>query len=368
VPSRSSPVSLERIARHGFVDRADRDVAGAARRTTAIQAQDPQASRFGLRSRSGEITEAAVFDAIADRTVVRTWLMRATIHLVSADDVRWLTAALGSSIARRFRKRWLDMGLTPDVLRRTADALPGVLAGRPPRTKKDIVADLAARGVTFPDADPQAAIHVLLHATAEGLVCRGPERGRDATFTLLDEWLPNAPDGPRGDEALAELARRYFTAFAPATAADFATWSGLPSSRAVGLIRDELETVDVGGRPGYRPRDGFPTDEGSGCVRLLAGYDNYLVGYRDRSLLLAEEKRPDVYVGGIIKPVVTIDGRVVAIWQVRRRSASTLAVAVTPLEPLSRRTVTAIEQEVSDIGRFTERSAELVLEPEACRR
>lgn len=362
MPSRPSLVSAERIARHGFVDRTARDVVAAARRTTAIQAQDPQASRFGLRSRSEEITEAAVLEAIADRAVVRTWLMRATIHLVAADDVRWLTTALGPSIARRFRKRWLDMGLTPDVLRRTADALPDVLAGRPPRTKKDIVADLAARGVTLPEADPQAAIHVLLHATAEGLVCRGPERGRDATFTLLDEWVPDAPAGPSGDEALAELARRYFTAFAPATAADFATWSGLPSSRAVGLIRDELEMVDVGGRPGFRPRDGFSPAVGGGCVRLLAGFDNYLVGYRDRSLLLAEEDRPAVYVGGIIKPVVAVDGRVVAIWRVRP-SGTAITVVVTPLERLTRRTLTAIEAEVADIGRFTDRPAALELEP-----
>ena len=325
----------------------------AARRTTAIQAQDPQASRLGLRARSSTLTEAEALAAIERRAVVRTWLMRATIHLVATDDVRWLTAAIGPSFARRFRKRWLDIGLTPEILRRTIDALPGVLAGQPPRTKREIVTALAQRGVTFPMDDPQAPIHVLLHATSEGLVCRGPERGRDTTFTLLDEWVPDAPAGPRGDDALAELARRYFAAFSPATAADFTTWSGLPSSRAIGLIRDELEPVDIDGRSGFRLTGGPVADMPRGTVRLAAGFDNYLVGYRDRTLFVPDAARKQVYVGGVIKPTVLLDGRVVAIWRLARTKGAA-TVTVTPLEPIPRRVQRAIATEVDDIGRFLE--------------
>ena len=121
---------------------------------------------------------------------------------------------------------------------------------------------------------------MLLYLATIGLTCQA-EHGR---FALTDDWLPDSPDGPRGDEALAELTRRYFAAFSPATAVDFAAWSGLPSAPAIELIRDELTPVEVNGRPGYRL--GEPVD-GSG-VRLVSGFDNLLIGYRDRAGLISD--------------------------------------------------------------------------------
>ena len=95
---------------------------------------------------------------------------------------------------------------------------------------------------------------------------------------MLDDWLPGSPAGPSGDDALAELARRYFAAFSPATSADFGTWSGLPHGWAVELIRDELTPCDVDGRPGFRAG----TVEAVRGVRLLPAFDNYVIGYRHR--------------------------------------------------------------------------------------
>ena len=349
------PVSSERIARHGFADRPAHSVVEAARLTTAIQAQDPVQSRLGLRSRGTGFTEAEVLAAVAERSVVRTWLMRATIHLVDSADVRWMTHVVGPSFARRFRKRWLDIGLTPKVLARTVDALPDVLAPGP-LTKNEIVERLRDRNITFPMDDPQAPVHVLVHATGLGLVCRGCERGRDSTFALLDHWLPASPTGPTGDEALAELARRFFSAFAPATAADFSTWSGLASTRAIDLIRGELEAADVDGRAGFRMKDTSVRLPRVGSLRLLAGFDNYLVGYKNRSLLVSDGDRHRVYVGGVIKPTVVLDGRVIGIWRLSGDSR-TATVTVTPFEPFEPSTVRKVEAEVKDIARFRARPA-----------
>jgi hypothetical protein len=192
---------------------------------------------------------------------------------------------------------------------------------------------------------------VLVHATGLGMICRASDRGRDSTFVLLDDWLPHAARGPIGDDAVAELARRYFAAFSPATAADFTTWSGLASAKAIDLIRGELEPVDVDGRPGFTTREPPASVVPAGTVRLAAGFDNYLIGYRDRALLLADEHRAAVYVGGIIKPTVLLNGRIVAIWRLAR-AAKAATVQVTPLEALTRSTVRSIEAEVADIGRF----------------
>jgi Winged helix DNA-binding domain len=345
----------QRIARHGFADRPASTVAQAARLTTAVQAQDPQAARLGIRSRAAGVTEADVFHAMdVERSVVRTSLMRATIHLVDADDARWLTALTGPAIARAFGKRWRDLGLTSELLSSAMDVLPGAIAGGP-RSRAEVVAALAERGVVI-DAADQAPTHLLLCATTLGLVCRGPDRGRDATFVLLDEWLPDAPMGPRDDDALAELARRFFEAFSPATAADFTTWSGLASGRAIAQIRDELTPVEVNGRAGFTLGEVAPQRG----LRLLSAYDNYLVGYRDRELIIDPIRRTDVYVGGVIRPTVLLDGRVIGSWRLVRKP-DTATVEVTPFGDLTKKVRAAVDAEAADIGRFIDLPTELVV-------
>jgi hypothetical protein len=266
--------------------------------------------------------------------------MRGTIHLVDTADLHWMLSIFGPAVSRKFATRRKQIGLTAQFLDRCLDALPDVLHGGPlPRER--IVAGLIERGIAFDFDDPQAGYHVLLHASCAGLVCRGPDRGRTQTFALLSQWVPDAPSGPRGDEALALLARRYFRAFSPATAADYAAWSGL-SQRGVELIRDEVTPADVHGRPGFRLGEVRP----AGGVRLLPAYDNYAIGYRERAFI-DDRYRPHVYVGGLIRPTVLVDGRIAGFWGLGREE-----LVVTPFEPLPARTRRAVERDAADVARF----------------
>jgi hypothetical protein len=340
----TDPILAERIARHGFASRPARDVVSAAAMVCGIQAQDSPASRLGVRARSTDLTDKDVVAAIEQRHVVRTWLMRNTLHLVPADDVRWMAALLGPMIQRRFETvRWPELGLTRDVLERAAAAAPTILAGKE-LTRQEFAAALGERGIAITQ-DGQASTHVLLYLSTIGLTCRGTDAGRDARFVLVDDWIPHAAIGPRGDDALAELARRFFAAFSPATPADFTTWSGLPSSKAISLIRDELTETDVHGRAGYRLGDGDPQRG----LRMLAAFDNYVVGYKERAVLIADGRRAEVYVGGMIRPTILLDGRIVGRWQLDRAKGRVRVIA---FEKLSRSTRTAIEAEVADIGVF----------------
>lgn len=343
----------ERMARHGLADRPCVTPVDAAARTTALQAQDPMASRLGVRARSGPaVDDCAVRAAIEDeRTVVRTWLMRGTIHLVPAADVRWLVRLIGPALRRKFATRWRRLGLTAPLLDRCVRLLPELLADGP-RTRAQIRAGLAERGLTLESPDRQIHTHALVHASSIGLVCRGPDRGRDATFVLLDDWLPGSPAGPDGDDALAELARRYFAAYSPATAADFTTWSGLAGKRAVELLGDELAPVDVDGLSGFRLGEMAPARG----VRLLPAFDNYLIGYRDRSAIVGPQRHPEVYQGGWILPTVLRDGRVVGTWSLDRTRGR---VACTPFEPWPHSVQRAVATEVADLGRFLGRGLDL---------
>ncbi len=342
----------ERMARQGYGDRTAESPRAAAAGTTALQAQDNLASRLGVRARSATVTEADVLRAIEDdRTVVRTWLMRGTIHLVDAADLRWLVGLIGPAIARKYRTRWRQLGLTDDVLDRSVDALPQLLAGGP-QTRHQIRAGLAELGITLDSPDPQVHTHVIVHASTTGLICRGPDRGRHSTFVLRDDWLPTAPAGPAGDDALAELARRYFAAYSPATAADFGTWSGLPTSQAIALIGGELSPADVDGRAGFR----LGAVEPARGVRLLPAFDNYVIGYKNRAALLDPARHGEVYQGGMIRPVVVRDGRVIGSWALDRGKG---AVTVTRFEAWPIRVGSAVEAEVADIGRFLGREVTL---------
>jgi hypothetical protein len=335
----------ERMARHGFVDRPCATVAGAAAHTVAIQAQDLGQARLGVRARAVDSTEADVDAAIADHSVVRTWLLRSTIHLVAADDLRWLVRELGPKIRRANGARWDGLGLSPSVLHRAEQLAPQLLAGGP-LTRHEMADGLRAHRLEL-GAD-QAPTHVMAYLASIGLTCHAGH----ARFALLDDWVCDAADGPRGDDALAGLSRRYFAAFSPATATDFAAWSGLPAVPAIELIRDELTPVEVNGRPGYRL--GEPVDASG--VRLVSGFDNLLVGYRDRTGLISDERRPEVYVGGIIRPTVVRDGVIIGRWRLARSAGR---VEVVPFVRLTRPLRAALDAETDDLCRFVGRELTL---------
>jgi hypothetical protein len=344
---------IERMTRQGLAARSDADAAGVAAAAVGLQAQDVGAARLGVRARSTAVDEAAVVNAIQhERSVVRTWLMRSTVHLVAAEDLRWMAALYGPVMERNHRTRWRNLGITEPMIETALARARELLDGRG-LTRHELAAELTARGLQL-GGDGQVPTHMLAALTARGLTCRGADRGRDATFVLIDDWVPPAPAPV---DPLAELARRYFRAFGPATAADFTTWSGLPSGAAIASVRDELTEVEFDGRRGWT----LGAVEPAPAFRLLPMFDNYLLGYRDRTAMLDQRLHPRVYVGGIIKATVVCDGRVIGIWRLER-SARTAAVRVTPFEPFNRRHHDELDRERADIERYLGRPVGLAME------
>ena len=356
----------ERMTRQGLAARSTATTAEVAAAAVGLQAQDPGASRLGVRARTASVDEAAVLDAVRlERSVVRTWLMRSTVHLIATADLRWMTTLFGPMMERGHRTRWRQLGITEPLVDAAVPHVRELLDGRG-LTRHEIAAELAARGIRLGE-DGQAATHLLAALSARGVTCRGPDQGRDAAFVLMDDWVgpaagPIADEGPIADlmaGLTAELARRYFRAFGPATAADFTTWSGLPSGAAIAAIRDELTEVGFDGRRGWtlgpvEPSPGF---------RLLPMFDNYLIGYRDRTAMLDPRLHGRVYVGGIIKATVVCDGRVIGSWRLDRTPRSA-TIRVTPFEPFTRRHGGELDRERADIERFLGRPVGLEVDPD----
>ncbi|GAA1993380.1 winged helix DNA-binding domain-containing protein [Catenulispora subtropica] len=294
-----------------------RTVAEAVRSAAALQAQAAGPARVQVWSRSDGVSPSDVDAALAGAAIVRTWLMRGTIHAVAAEDLRPMLAVLGPVNLRNGQRRRDQLGLTAALCDRAVTALPAILGGGRALTRAEIVAAWAEHDVVV-DPRTQQPPHLLGFAANSALICRGPDAARDEpTYVLLDEWLPESGSAPDRDEALRLLARRYFGSYAPASVADFTTWSGLPAGdakAAVELIREDLEDVDYDGARLLLPRGAEPALPERPC-RLLGRFDPYLLGHRSRDLILdpAFAKRVNAG-GGMIAQTMMAEGRIVGVW------------------------------------------------------
>ncbi|MDP9850011.1 winged helix DNA-binding domain-containing protein [Streptosporangium lutulentum] len=328
----------------------DDGVTAVIERVFAIQAQDTGAAALGLRVRGTGITRRDVSRAFdADRAVVRGWFMRGTLHTVAAHDVRWLLGLLGPIFLAASRRRYAELGLDERLQDRAEDLITEAVSTEGPLTRADLTTRLAGIGV---EPSGQAPFHLIRRAALRGRICHGPAREDEATFVTLDDWVPAGDPGRPAQEAVAELARRYLAAYAPASAEDFASWSGLPVPLARNGWRalKDVVTVEIeGGAYALPPaRLAEPAREEAPDVRLLPSYDNYLVGYRTRALSVPASHERRVWPGGgQIRPTVLAEGRAVATWT-RRRSA----VEVTPFEPLPPEIQAGVAAETADVARF----------------
>ena len=342
-----------RVRNQGLAVPSMDGVLDAVRRVGALQAQSTPAVRFAVRARTAGLTQTDVDDAIGiARSVVRTTLMRGTIHLVAADDLRWMTALLGPHVRAQSHRRREQLGLTDATCSTALDLFPRLLAHAGPTPLPRIVDILAQSGVVL-DRTTQAPIHLMVVASTYGLVCRGPEAGRSPTFVLTDDWLPAGPVIDR-DDALSQLAMRYLAGRGPATVGDFTTWSGLPAAdctTAFDNIADALVTVHAADRSMVALADDPLAPNETPTVRLLGMWDEYLLSHRSRDLILEAAVASQVLVGGVIQSTVVIDGRVAGVWRIIG-SGRTRRLCVEAFSPFSDEVRAALDAEVADIGRF----------------
>ena len=326
-------------------------IADLVGRLVAVQAQDIGAAPLALRVRSRGLTAADVAAAREDRSIVRAWGPRGTLHLVATNDLPWLGPLFGPQWINHSLRRLAQegvMGTTAELVRVTDRAL----AGQGPLTKAQLGERLAKLGRP---AKGQGIVHLAALAAAHGKVVLGPDRAGKPTYVLAADWLPSQPppDNDRG-RALAELARRYLRAHAPAGPEDLAAWSGLglgDARAAWATVGSELTEVRHRDRPLWRARRGGPRPADV-PVSLLPAFDEYLLGWRDRGLIVADAHARTVLPGGgILRPAVLAHGRVVGTWRVIRRPGAD-AVAANLFKESDGIDGEALRAEADDVARF----------------
>jgi hypothetical protein len=218
---------------------------------------------------------------------------------------------LAPRIIQRHRARLArEFALDDQVLARCRKILQATLKSGLPRPRSELYARLESAGVS---TEGQRGIHILGRLAQEGLVCYGPRIGKQATFVLLDEWLPPVPPLTR-EESLGELARRYFTSHGPATLGDFTWWSGLTAREgreAISLLGSGLTEKVNHGESYWSGGRAYPRSD-RGSLHLLPPFDEYLVGYKQRADVL--EARYTKRVRMLLSPVIEIGGRIAGTW------------------------------------------------------
>ena len=305
------------------------------RRLGAMQAQDLRQALWAVGVRSAGATEAEVEAALAGGRIVRTWPMRGTIHLVPPESAKWMVQLLAPRVLATSKKRRESLGLSPDVLAKCFDLLAGALAGGKSLSRPGAMQLLESHGISTAG---QRGYHILWWSALNGLICFGPPEGNQQTFVLLDEWAPAAKELTR-EEALARLAQVYFAGHGPATVHDFAWWAGLTvadARKGLAFVQDRLCCERIG-ETEYWMGEGTlagPGDEGPG-VHLLPGFDEFLLGYKDRDAVLDPLHAGKVVPGGngIFMPLVVERGRIAGVWK-RSVAKGAVDVEVQPFDRL----------------------------------
>ncbi len=340
--------------------------AEVVRRLCALQAQEWPSAQLAIHARCPGVSQTDVVHAReVERAFVLTWTLRGTLHLVPAADLHWLLELCAPAAIRGSMSRYRQLGLTEDARARGLEAIQAVLSREGALNRPQLAQALESRGVPVAG---QAIHHLVRYAALRGLVCFGPELDGNLSYVLLDDWLPEKDAASHPAEPLSELARRYLWAYAPATMADFARWSGLSKAQvrhAWEAVAADCAAVGIPDGEALMLCEQLAATEsapGEPVVRLLPRYDSYLLGYASRAFMVADAHAKRVHPGGgLIRACVVIDGEARASWKLEKRRAG-IRAKVAPYESLSEAETAQLEVEVAALGGFFNSNAALQID------
>ncbi len=347
---------------------ARRDVPRVVKDVVGIQAQDLSAAALSVRARSCGLSLADVEKARqVDRSIIWTWALRGTLHLIEPADFHWFIPLLGLRFILGNRSRQQQLGLDEVTLEKGKTIILDVLSGNDPLTRAEIFSRLMQHGIL---AEGQRLPHLIFYVAMQGMICHGPDKDGEPTYVLADQWIGGGKLVGQED-GLSELARRYLAAFAPAGAEDLAAWSGASLGDArLGLAQIEKETVKVEAagkqalmlKPQAEWLDGLPeATPVEPIVRLLPYFDTYLMGYASRDLIVDPVNWKRINRGGgMLHPTLLVDGRLVGVWS-KKQSRDGILISVETFDTLDPALMPLVEVEAEDIARFLNQKVELRL-------
>jgi hypothetical protein len=281
----------------------------------ALQAQDYNMAKWALGIRVQDSTEVTINAEFDSGSIVRTHLLRPTWHIVAADDIYWILSLTAPRIKSSLKYRDRQLGLTDYIYRKCNKLFEKSLAGMNHKTRDELIGELVNAGI---GVDNNRASHIFMRAELDGIICSGKQKDGRPTFAILDEWVPNKNTKSR-DESLMELAKRFFSSHGPATPQDFSWWSGLTAvdtQLALELNRPGLASYTFENKTYWFADSGRNLKLTDKNVYLLPAYDEFLIGYRDRTASLSlVRNRKVISDNGVFYPTILSGGQISGMWK-----------------------------------------------------
>ena len=368
-PIRTETIASFRLRRHHLLeDPTEKDVVTICRDMCGVQAQVISAAYLQLWTRNHAITRPEIENALwKTRTLVKTWLMRQTLHLIPTDEFPLYIAALRPSRFAQAMRVMERCGITRDESEALIPLIMETLSSGP-LTRPAIAAAIrpkASKKVRFWMESSWSLVRL---PVAEGLICYGRGEGNAIVFIRTDHWLPKLKlERMSATEAQRTLFRKYLRAYGPATLTDFSHWAGIPMQEVRplrALLEPELAEIPGDKKNRLLLREDLAAlrrPAANPSIRLLPNFDSYLLAHREKDHLLSAQHYKRVYRNqGWISPVVLIDGAIAGVWS-HKLQGKKLLVDIEPFGKLSKAQRVGIEQEAESLARYFQSALELKL-------
>ncbi|HPF49267.1 MAG TPA: winged helix DNA-binding domain-containing protein [Caldisericia bacterium] len=318
-----------------------------------VQAQVLGAAKLQIAARCPGVTKEQIDAAISrEKSIIKTYGMRGTLHLFALDDVRLFSSAFRESIKKSNFNWALWNQFEADDANKIGERIRELLKdGAKTRDEMaDELKDVIDRKYILDPWGTFFRFQCLL-----GHLCYGDNKGTNTTFTLLHDWV-DCPDFVDEVEAQNELARRYLKVNAPATPQDLRYWLGIKVSSAKKIlerIKPELveikpNTYVLGEDLDYFMSLEFDTEH----VALLPFFDAYMLSHADKSEMLEKAYYKRVYKqAGWVAPVVLVNGKVIGTWQYKE-NAKSVKYTITTFEKISKRRKDSIISRIENFDKY----------------
>ncbi|MCR8557044.1 winged helix DNA-binding domain-containing protein [Mucilaginibacter sp. BJC16-A38] len=315
----------------------------------AMQAQDYAGAKWAVGMRLKKINNAAIDMALADGSIIRTHVLRPTWHFVDPDDLRWMLDLTAHRIVSLGASRTRQLQLDNSIFKKSNDALARALEGNKQLDRFELTTILNNAGVK---TDTERLIHLLMQAELERVICSGGRQGKQFTYALFDDRVPQSHPLDK-EEALAELLRRYIVSRGPATLHDFAWWSGLTLGDArlgLEIVKSEFISTMVSGHEYWMAKD-KPEPQGKAPIAyLLPAYDEFAVAYSDRAAAVNPKYTTQAR-HVIFDPSIVVNNQVVGAWR-RIVKKNEIEIVLNPFGKLNKIQTKAIDMAQKRFQKF----------------
>lgn len=320
----------------------------------AIQAQDYAMAKWAIGARC-TATEKEIEGALNDGKIIRTHILRPTWHFVAAEDIHWMLELSAPQVKRIVNSYAKKQGLDEKKLQKINAKIQKLLGGNKHMTREEIMQELDMTKNSNQEFLNGSII--MMNAELDGLVCNGTRKGKQITYTLLEDKVVKPNVKLAKEEALVKLAKRYFESHGPATILDFSWWSGFPITTCkltLQTIGSELNSTEIEGQTYWFGNQFLSRNDFRESVHFLPAFDEILISYKTREASILVEHQAKAFTNnGIFKPIILQNGKVIGTWK-RTIKKDQVKVEMSFFETIDKKEKAAIFEATTTFGNYLE--------------